>query len=47
MFQKFMMEEIQSIDLVSDIKTIKTLKNEYKARTVIIATGASAAKLRY
>ena len=42
---KFMMEEIQSIDLVSDIKTIKTLKNEYKARTVIIATGASASKL--
>ena len=42
---KFMMEEIQSIDLVSDIKTIKTLRGEYKARTVIIATGASAAKL--
>lgn len=42
---KFMMEEIQSVDLVSDIKTIKTLKGEYKARTVIIATGASAAKL--
>ncbi len=42
---KFMMEEIQEIDLVSDIKTIKTLKNEYKARTVIIATGASASKL--
>lgn len=42
---KFMMEEIVEIDLVSDIKTIKTLKNEYKARTVIIATGASAAKL--
>lgn len=40
-----MMEEIQSVDLVSDIKTIKTLKGEYKARTVIIATGASAAKL--
>lgn len=42
---KFLMEEIQEIDLVSDIKTIKTLKGEYKARTVIIATGASAAKL--
>ena len=42
---KFMMEEIQEVDLVSDIKTIKTLKGEYKARTVIIATGASAAKL--
>lgn len=42
---KFMMEEIVEIDLVSDIKTIKTLKDEYKARTVILATGASAAKL--
>lgn len=42
---KFMMEEIQEIDLVSDIKTIKTLKDEYRARTVIIATGASASKL--
>lgn len=42
---KFLMEEIQSIDLVSDIKTIKTLKGEYKARTVVIATGASPAKL--
>lgn len=42
---KFMMEEIVSIDLVSDIKTIKTLKGEFKARTVILATGASAAKL--
>ena len=42
---KFMMEEIKETDLVSDIKTIKTLKGEYKARTVIIATGASAAKL--
>lgn len=42
---KFMMEEIQEIDLVSDIKTIKTLKGEYRARTVIIATGASATKL--
>ncbi len=42
---KFMMEEITEIDLVSDIKTIKTLKNEFRARTVIIATGASAAKL--
>jgi len=43
--EKFMMEEIRGIDLVSDIKTVKTLKGEYKAKTVIIATGASAAKL--
>lgn len=42
---KFMMEEIVEIDLVSDIKTIKTLKGEYRAKTVILATGASAAKL--
>ncbi len=42
---KFVMEEITEIDLVSDIKTIKTLKDEYRARTVILATGASAAKL--
>lgn len=42
---KFLTEEIQSIDLVSDVKTIKTLKGEYKARTVILATGASASKL--
>ena len=42
---KFIMEEITEIDLVSDIKTIKTLKNEFRARTVIVATGASAAKL--
>lgn len=42
---KFIMEEITEIDLVSDIKTIKTLKNEFRARTIIVATGASAAKL--
>lgn len=42
---KFIMEEITEIDLVPDIKTIKTLKNEFRARTVIVATGASAAKL--
>ncbi len=42
---KFTNEEIQNIDLKSDIKTITTLKDTYKARTIILATGASASKL--
>ena len=42
---KYPMEEIQSIDLVSKIKTIKTLNYEFKAKSVIIATGAHAKKL--
>lgn len=43
--QKFTNEEIQNVDLVSDIKTIKTLNNTFRAKTVIVATGAKAAKL--
>ena len=43
--QKFPMEEIQSVDLISNPKVIKTLKNEYKAHTIIIATGAASTKL--
>ena len=43
--QKFPMEEIQSVDLISDPKVIKTLKDEYKAHSVIIATGAKSTKL--
>ena len=43
--QKFPMEEIQSVDLISDPKVIKTLKGEYKAHSVIIATGAKSTKL--
>ncbi len=43
--EKFPMEEIQSVDLTSEIKTIKTLNGEFKAKAVIIATGAQAKKL--
>ena len=43
--QKFPMEEIQSVDLISVPKVIKTLKGEYKAHSVIIATGAKSTKL--
>ena len=39
------MEEIQSVDLVSNPKVIKTLKGEYNAHSVIIATGAKPSKL--
>ncbi len=42
---KFTFEEIQKIDLVSPIKTITTLKGDYKAKSVIIATGAKSTKL--
>lgn len=42
---KFTMEEIQSVDLISNPKVIKTLKNEFKARTIILATGAKSTKL--
>lgn len=42
---KFTMEEIQSIDLVSNPKVIKTLKHTFKAKSVILATGARSAKL--
>ena len=43
--EKFTMEEIQSVDLVSNPKVIKTIKGEYKAHSVIIATGAKPSKL--
>ncbi|MCD8024799.1 MAG: FAD-dependent oxidoreductase [Candidatus Gastranaerophilales bacterium] len=43
--EKFPNEEIQFIDLTGEIKIIKTLKNVFKGRTVILATGASASKL--
>lgn len=41
--QKYPMQEIQSIDLKS--KTILTNEYEFKAKTIIIATGAQAMKL--
>lgn len=43
--EKFTMEEIQSVDLISNPKVIKTLKHEFKAHTIILATGAKSAKL--
>lgn len=43
--EKFTMEEIQNVDLISNPKVIKTLKGEYKAHSIIIATGAKSTKL--
>lgn len=43
--QKFPMQEIESIDLVSSPKIIKTKEFEFQAKTVIIATGAKPMKL--
>ena len=43
--QKFPMQEIESVDLVSNPKIIKTKEYEFSAKTVIIATGASPMKL--
>ena len=43
--KKFTYEEIQKIDLISPIKKITTLDNEFLAKTIIIATGARNKKL--
>lgn len=43
--QKFPMQEIEKIDLVSTPKIILTSEAEFKAKTVIIATGAQPMKL--
>ncbi len=42
---KYPMQEIQNIDLLSEVKTIETLDTVYRTKTVIIATGAQARKL--
>lgn len=42
---KFPMQEIESIDLTSKIKTIVTKEATFKTKTVIIATGAKSKKL--
>lgn len=42
---KYPMQEITNIDLVSEVKTVETLDTIYKSKTVIIATGAQARKL--
>ncbi len=43
--EKFPMQEIQSIDLISNPKVIVTGEAEFRAKTVIIATGAKPMKL--
>ena len=43
--QKFQMQEIERIDLLSNPKIILTKEAEFRAKTVIIATGASPMKL--
>lgn len=42
---KFPMQEIESIDLTSKIKTIVTKEANFQAKTVIIATGAQPRKM--
>ncbi|HBG50003.1 MAG TPA: thioredoxin-disulfide reductase [Cyanobacteria bacterium UBA9971] len=43
--EKFIMQEIKKVDLVSPIKTIETTENIFKAKTVVIATGAKLMKI--
>ncbi len=43
--QKFPMQEIDEVDLISDPKIIKTKEGIFSAKAVIIATGASPMKL--
>ena len=43
--EKFPMVEIQKVDLLPELKVIETLDTIFKAKTVIIATGAQAKKL--
>lgn len=43
--EKFPMQEISKIDLVSKTKIIETQEATFKAKTVILATGAQAKKL--
>ena len=43
--EKFPYEEIESIDLISPIKKIKTINCEFSAKSIIIATGAKNKKL--
>ena len=43
--EKFPYEEIQKIDLISTLKKITTLNDEFSARSIIIATGAKNKKL--
>lgn len=43
--QKFPLQEIESVDLIPQIKTIVTKEATFKAKSVIVATGAQARKL--
>lgn len=43
---KFPMQEIESVDLTSKIKTITTKEANFQAKTVIIATGAQPKKMQ-
>lgn len=43
--QKFPMQEVESVDLISNPKVIKTKEGIFKAKSVIIATGAKPMKL--
>ncbi len=43
--EKFSMQEIQRVDLISNPKVIYTLDYEFRAKSVIIATGAQPMKL--
>ena len=43
--QKFPMQEIEKIDLLAEPKIITTKEAEFRAKTVIIATGAQPMKL--
>ncbi len=43
--EKYPMQEISTIDLVSEMKVVETQEATYKAKTVIIATGAQAKKM--
>ncbi len=42
---KFTREEVKSVDFTGDIKILKTKKNEYQAKAVILATGTDSRKL--
>lgn len=43
--EKFLMQEITSIDLVGETKIIETTENTFKAKSIVIATGAKPQKL--
>lgn len=44
---EFVSDEVKDMDFSQDIKTIKTSSGEYKALSVVLATGASPRKLNF